>query len=343
MPVKPRGGSYEATIHNKGQRFRKTFPTRTEAEAWELRAKAQLLKGESIEEGEKGSNGVSTLSALRDLTYKRYWAGKGGEKSSMINSRKCLDKLGWDMPPSRVNETLIDDMIFSFEAEGLSDSTINRRISALSKMLTFAAERGYIARRPKMERKKEPENRIRYITPEEEKRMHEYFRHIGRDDMSDLVVVATDTGLRIGELIRIEGRDINEKVLSIWRTKNGRARSVPLTERASEVLERRSGEPTDLIFGEWNHSRIRHYWDLCRRHMGFATDNQFVPHAMRHTFCSRLVQRGVDIVTISKLAGHSSITVTMRYAHLAPNNLTDAIKALEIPKDSNPQDGPQPL
>ena len=58
------------------------------------------------------------------------------------------------------------------------------------------------------------------------------------------------------------------------------------------------------------------------------------PHTMRHTFCSRLVQRGVDLGSVRQLAGHSSITVTMRYTHLSDRSLETAISALEPARHS---------
>ena len=52
-------------------------------------------------------------------------------------------------------------------------------------------------------------------------------------------------------------------------------------------------------------------------------------HDLRHTFASRLVSRGVPIFDVSKLLGHQSITMTMRYAHLAPIAFENAIEQLE--------------
>jgi site-specific recombinase XerD len=65
-----------------------------------------------------------------------------------------------------------------------------------------------------------------------------------------------------------------------------------------------------------------------REHLGLENDSQFVIHSLRHTFASRLVQRGVELQVVAKLLGHRSILTTMRYAHLAPQNLADAVKVL---------------
>ena len=65
-----------------------------------------------------------------------------------------------------------------------------------------------------------------------------------------------------------------------------------------------------------------------RRHLGVSGDAEFVPHTCRHTFGSRLAQRGVDLYQIQRLMGHKSITMTQRYAHLAPSNLSNAVAVL---------------
>ena len=63
--------------------------------------------------------------------------------------------------------------------------------------------------------------------------------------------------------------------------------------------------------------------------MSLMDDSHFVPHICRHTFASRLVQRGVGITVVQQLCGHKTLEITLRYAHLAPSNLDEAIKKLE--------------
>lgn len=54
----------------------------------------------------------------------------------------------------------------------------------------------------------------------------------------------------------------------------------------------------------------------------------------RHTFASRLAMAGVDLRTIADLMGHSTIQMTMRYAHLAPQHQLDAVERLALPTDT---------
>jgi site-specific recombinase XerD len=63
--------------------------------------------------------------------------------------------------------------------------------------------------------------------------------------------------------------------------------------------------------------------------MKLLDDRDFVPHIMRHEFCSRLADRGLNAAVIKELAGHSSLVVTQRYIRVGAQALVDAIAALE--------------
>jgi len=60
-----------------------------------------------------------------------------------------------------------------------------------------------------------------------------------------------------------------------------------------------------------------------------------VPHTLCHTYASWLVQNGVDLYTVQKLMGHSTIAMTEKYAHLAPDNLKAAVRVLEKSLEKN--------
>ena len=77
-------------------------------------------------------------------------------------------------------------------------------------------------------------------------------------------------------------------------------------------------------------NRLRDRWQRMASALGLANDEQFVPLAMRHTFCSRLIEAGADIMVVKELAGHAHITTTQRYIHTTPEWLDRAIKKLEL-------------
>ena len=59
-------------------------------------------------------------------------------------------------------------------------------------------------------------------------------------------------------------------------------------------------------------------------------------HDLRHTFASHLVMAGVDLTTVSRLLGHKSLTMTLRYAHLAPAHMTKALEILDSTLNDKP-------
>lgn len=334
MPIVKRGRKWQATINHKGERYRRAFEAYVDAETWEAQTKLDIRAGRAIDLGDSSrrpSAGV-TLGQLREETLKHRWAGSKGERTHVLNSRLVMELLGADLPVTQISTRRIEDMIFKLTQIGNGDSTINRKVSCLSTMLRYAVMHKYIPVLPHIPKKKEPEHRIRWMTDQEQAEILAFFHHIGNEDMEDIVKLSLDTGIRRGELLRIQARDIHEQQLHIWESKSGKARTVPLTKRASAVLGKRSNRtehPTDKLFVGWTGDGIRHYWDRARQHMGMMHDPQFVPHVMRHTFCSMLAMRGVPIPAIKELAGHSSIVTTQRYVHMAPNVLSEAIGTLE--------------
>ena len=88
------------------------------------------------------------------------------------------------------------------------------------------------------------------------------------------------------------------------------------------------------------YAQCRHAWDLMRKALNVDPDDTgFVWHGCRHTFCSRLVQRGVNLAVVKELARHKDIKTTLMYAHLDPSNLRDAILCLDDHGDTSKSNG----
>jgi len=205
----------------------------------------------------------------------------------------------------------------------------------LSKLVKVAVEYGGLEAPIKLPgQRKEPVGRIRQISKDEEAELLEWFRVLGFDPMDEAVTVLIDTGLRRGELLNLRPSDVDFStgVIMVYGmegkgTKNGKIRSVPMTERVRQVLSKRTRG--QLCFGDLTEAYMRRKWDRVRGHMGLTGDKDFTLHVCRHTCASRLVSKGVSLPIVQQWLGHSNIQTTMRYSHLYPTDLMNAMKALE--------------
>jgi integrase len=152
--------------------------------------------------------------------------------------------------------------------------------------------------------------------------------HFG-DHLTPAVLLSMNTGLRRGEVLKLRWTsvDFNRRLLIVEgrNAKNRQTRHVPLNEEAVSALRRwreQSGSRAHVFDvstgfrGAWN--------KLLKR----ARISHFRWHDLRHHFASRLVQRGVPLNTVRDLLGHSSVAMSLRYAHLAPDQRCEAVAKL---------------
>lgn len=285
------------------------------------------------------ANGVSwtlqqALDKVLSMPKPEGWRGCSYEPQATLNVQDAITFMGPDIKLDRIDRGLIDAWVLTCEAKGNSDSTINRKVSALSKVLKTAVNHDGLAELPAMpKQRRERVGRIRYFTNSEETQMAAWCKATGQDEFWDVICVLIDTGMRRGELLNLRPADVDLKtgVMMVYGTegqgtKNGKIRSVPMTKRVRAVMGRHlTGAPCFDV----SESQLRHSWDRMKEHMGLTADANFVLHTCRHTCASRLVKAGVSLPVVQAWLGHSDIKTTMRYAHLFPADLMNAAKALE--------------
>ncbi len=219
-------------------------------------------------------------------------------------------------------------------SRGVSPATVNRHLALLSVVFREAVERDFARENPvaRVKRQREETKAIPWVPLADLRRLLAVVPAAFRC----FVVLGMETGCRRGELERLEWADVNlsRGVLLVAKSKSGRPREIPLTAAARAMLEGmepdRAPRPIrgpDLVFPGLDvgrASRLFPQWSVA------AGLPRLRLHDMRHAFCSRLAQAGIPIPTIAKLAGHSNLTTTMRYACHSPENAgVLAIRALE--------------
>jgi integrase len=170
------------------------------------------------------------------------------------------------------------------------------------------------------------------------KRGYELLPEIPKDAYSDhitpMVLVSINTGLRYGELAGLEwpAVDFRAKVLTVTgrTTKGAKTRHIPMNTEALDVLTRwhKYSTGNGLVFCNPDGSRIGSVKTAWLAVLAEAKINGFRWHDLRHTFASKLVQRGVDLVVVRDLLGHGDFALTLRYAHLKPAQMVDAVARL---------------
>lgn len=327
MPVKPRGKSWQASVCVRGQRDRADFKTKEEAELWEAQTKAAMLAGTWKKGGAAEAEDKSpTLGEFLDVVIEARWKGKKSAATLIKNAQQVVAIIG----PARLVSTLTkadaDLVRNTFRKRGRSDATINRKLASLSVIVNEAVERELLLRGFSVGITKERTGRIRYLSKAEQDAALKWCRATANDDLYDYIIVSLDTGFRQGEVLKIEARDTGKPELWTYDTKSGKNRAVPLTERCAGVLSRRAKflRPDDRLF-QMHPDRLRDKWRQMQTYLKLQEDDQFIPHAMRHTFVTEMLFSGVDIRTVMELAGHSRIETTQRYAQTSPERLRLAI------------------
>ena len=314
----------------EGKRVRRSFDTELDAQAFEVETRRQHHYGKPLEELENTK--VFTLRQMLDKTFVKYWQNRPNEEVSGVNMRIIEGFFKPHTPLSSIDTEKVDDFIMHLQSKGNSPSTINSKLSTLSKCIRFAHDRGYIKVKPKIERPKVSNNaRLRFLSEEEEATIIET---LNGSDFTDFFVWSIDTGLRPSESRNLHQRNIRKDdalgwVVDVKIVKDVAGttlpRTLPLTDRAVEAFNRLNDQV--YPFARFAKAEIRKKWDWVRGMLG-NTEKEFVFYLTRHTCASRLVQRGVDITIVQKWMGHKNIQTTMIYAKLIPANLLDAKLAL---------------
>ncbi len=285
----------------------------------------------------------------------------------------------WKEAVSSIDKARVRDWRTARLNAGVKPATVNRDVAALSSVLSAAAGAGIIPRNP-IARELKPlkvdrNARCRYLRPDEFARLMEALEARDRkmiarresanawrkerdypllpdlepygDHLTPIVVLALNTGMRRGELLGLQWRNVNFEANTITLageqdvaggggTKSGKTRHIPMSKAAREALEAWRDQQTDIwpagfVFPGPGGKRMTSLKTAFTRVLKDAGIKDFRFHDCRHHFCSMLVQRGVPLAKVKELAGHSTIQLTERYAHLAPEDLTAAIAVLDQP------------
>jgi integrase len=214
------------------------------------------------------------------------------------------------------------------KATPLSAASINRPLALLRHLLRLAYEEwGVLPQVPRIKLEREPEGRVKWLEVDEEERLLRACAESGNEILLPIVSVALETGMRYSEIMGMEWErvDLSRGVIRLERTKSGRRREVPMRQVVYDVLARLPGPREGRV---WPGERIRTAWE---RAVERARLDDWHFHDCRHHFASWFMMRGGNLLALSRILGHAKLSMTEKYAHLAPDHLRNEIARTERP------------
>lgn len=271
---------------------------------------------------------------LKDISEAKIYAAV-----SRMTNRKAKER--WEQRAMSMMKKGMD--IGEYKPAAVSTSTKAKHL-ALMKALMRAAEREWkwIEKSPVIKVPQERDKRVRWLEPAEAKRLIEECP----EPLKSTVQFALATGLRRSNIVDLKWQqiDLQRKVAWIYpeESKSGRAIGVALNEMAESVLKRQIGRHHNWVFVHTESVKrndgtttasVRKMrvdsntaWRAALKRAGIE-DFRF--HDLRHTWASWLIQAGVPLSALQEMGGWESIEMVQRYAHLAPNHLTEHARQID--------------
>lgn len=210
----------------------------------------------------------------------------------------------------------------------LSGATINRRITALSGVLTVAVtEYGWLTKNPIPNVRRMPDSkaRERFLSDAERKALLAACAASEHEALLPLAQLALATGARKGELLGLlwEGVNLERRTAHFADTKNGESRTVPLAAPAVATLKTwsRGRLRVGPVF-PYTKNQIEKPWQAARKAAGLP-DFRF--HDLRHSAASYLAMSGASLMDIAAILGHKTLAMVKRYSHLSEQHTRAAV------------------
>ena len=280
---------------------------------------------------------------LRDF-FNYLYIEKGLSQNTVKSYKKDIDSfLSWSYELDNLNfinfqEAEINNYIsFLFESK-LKSSSVNRKISSLKALYLYLIKKNIINNSPVSE----------IVTPKQEKYLpismseDEVDKLLASPDLSieievrdkAMIEMLYATGMRISELLNLKiiDMDISRCVVKVLG-KGSKERLIPFGESALEALNSyfsvRKNSTSKEVFLSNRGSKLSRvaFWKRIKIYLSRANLKESIsPHTLRHAFATHLLNRGADLRSVQLLLGHSDLSTTQIYTHIAKQRLGEVLK-----------------
>jgi integrase len=301
-----------------------------------------------------------TLRMFVEKHYEPWVTVERKSGAATVQIIKNLFDFLYDKPMESITGWELDKWRKERHKDGTSPNTTNRQIAALRACLSKAVEWRVIDKHPLSDLKPsrvDKSQKPRTISKEEEARLRTALRARDRtvrkqrmsanywreergydpkaefgmyvDYLEPIVLLALNTGMRRGEILQLKWTDVagDRIVVRGGTTKSSQTREIPLNTEAKAIFRDWQTE-SEWVFPGSNEkplTTIKRSWGGIRKAANLP-DLRF--HDLRHTFATRVLQRGADIKTVSVLLGHADISTTTKYLHATEESKRMAVELL---------------
>ena len=219
-----------------------------------------------------------------------------------------------------------------------TSATVNRYLALLSHACTIAIkEWQWMAVNPvvQISKPREAQGRTRFLSDEERERLLVACKSSESVHLFPIVTLALSTGMRRGEILGLswENIDLQNRRITLLRTKNGERRVVPLVCKAYELIKnlylKLEPEGKDLVFPSPNNPKqpisIRTAWETAIKR-GKIENFRF--HDLRHSTASYLAMNGASLLEIADILGHKTLQMVKRYSHLSEDHKATVLEKM---------------
>jgi len=331
-------GSYYLRYKNAGKTAHQRIGTTNTLSLVDARNKAIQLKAEIAAGNDPKQASTEAERTYASFLQQKYLPYAKRHKRSyrfdegLINNR-IIKRFG-RYPLAKINRADVQAFHSELHDQGLSPATCDHHLKLIRRTLNLAVDWGLLESNPvkRIELFKVDNQLDNLLTDQQLQSLLSVLRNDENRMVCRLALFLLSTGARLGEALKARWMDIDTSN-RVWRipasnSKSKRIRSVPLNASALSVLdELDTRNHTFLFVSTQTGERLKYVHKVWRRLRAQAGLPELRLHDLRHQYASFLVNNGRSLYEVQQILGHSSPTVTQRYAHLSTRSLQDAAES----------------
>lgn len=303
----------------KGKRFRRTVKTKGEALRFEAHCRANF---DQLIENQKNKRDQRSLPELIQLWHDLHGVNLSDGKKTLSRLKIMSSAMGDPVARTLQSSTFIKYRNSRLE-QGIKPKTLNTELGFLRSVYNelYALEQINYANPLRLVKPlRLQESELTFLTVSQVKTLlHAAAHKTQNPHVYAISLICLNTGARWSEAQNLKRTSVRSGLVTFSGTKSKRVRSIPVSKKL-----------TDFLYSHWARygdftSSLSSFNRVLER-SGLVLPAGQASHVLRHTFASHFVQNGGNILTLQKILGHTSLAMTMRYAHLAPDHLDDALR-----------------